>query len=216
MATATVGGVPLERATLTVPSSGPWILDGVTTDVLEGAPTVATVGDITLSGTVVRSATFTGSTRLRMIAGAAGWSRTVLARGYRLAGGLQLAPILADAAREVGETVAGAPSVSVGSWYGRRRGAASQVLRLLPDGVSWWVDYLGITRIGQRATGLVAPAFEVQDFDGARGVISLSTDTPAAFAPGRDIADPTIGARTINAVVWHVGGDRLRGEIWTA
>ena len=217
MSLATANGNSLTDAVLTAPRTGAWIFDGVTAEPVDIAvgPVALTVGDIVLSGTVTRSAAFTGARNFRAVGGRSGWTATVQARGYSSPNGLQLAPLLQDAARDAGEVLGPVAANSAGLAYTRRQGPASQVFALLPVGTEWWVDYLGVTQVGARPVGLATAAIQVQDYDGERGVAFFSTDNPAQFLPGKSLIDPTIGTRVINAIVWRVSDGKLRGEAWT-
>jgi len=104
----TLNGARANVARLHVPAGGRWLvdveLDG--TDVPTGAATV-TIGDLTLSGTVAAtfSGSFVGVSRVRVVAGAGGWSRAVPQRAYHDDGGVRRAMLLDALAREVGETI---------------------------------------------------------------------------------------------------------------
>lgn len=217
MSLATVNGEMLTSARVTFPRTGAWIYDGVTavSEVTEGSTVTLTVADMTLTGTAIRSVEFEGSTRFRAIGGKGGWTAPVRPKAYTSAAGLSFAPIAQDAAREAGETLgASLPRDSVGTQYTRRSGPASQVFGLLPDGVEWWIDDAGVTQFGQRASGPLMTEFQTMDYDGRSGVLTMATDSPGAFRPGKTVAAPNIGERIINAVVWLVTTDALRGELW--
>ncbi len=218
MSLATIDGEMLTSARVTLPKTGAWLYDGTTatSEVTEGARVTLTVAeDMTLSGTVIRAVEFEGRTQFRVVGGKGGWTAPVRAVGYTSSAGLAFAPIAQDAARESGETLGSSvPQVSVGTQYTRRAGPASQVFALLPVGTDWWIDDAGATQFGQRAAGLLMTEFQSMDYDGRSGVLQIATDSPGAFRPGKTIAAPNIGERLINAVVWHVTTDALRGELW--
>lgn len=216
MSLATINSSSLTDAVLTVPRNGAWLFDGVTAEPVEISvgPVTLTLGDIVLSGNVTRTATFTGARNFRAVGGKSGWTATVQPRGYSSSAGLQLAPLLQDAAREAGELLGPVPPSTPGVAYTRRLGPASQVFALLPAGTEWWVDYLGVTQVGTRTPGLAVSAIQVQDYDGELGVARFSTDNPSAFIPGKSMVDPIIGTRVINAIIWRVTEGKLRGEAW--
>jgi hypothetical protein len=215
---ATINGEMLTSARVTFPRTGAWIYDGSTAtgEVTEGSTATLTIADdMTITGTVIRSVEFEGATRFRAIGGKGGWTAPVRPKAYTSSAGLSFAPIAQDAARESGETLGTSlPKDSVGTQYTRRSGPASQVFALLPDGTDWWIDDAGVTQFGQRSTGLIMTEFQSMDYDGRLGVLAMATDAPGAFRPGKTIAAPNIGERIINAVVWLVTTDALRGELW--
>lgn len=215
---ATVNGNQAVDLRLTMPRTGAWWADVLIADAVElsGSVTIQLL-DLTLTGTVFRSRPWAGSTKARILAGGAGWGRTVSARGYQSAQGLQLAPILSDAARECGETMGPVASASVGLNYGRTRAAASQVfslLRALPSYAKWWVDDAGVTQVGTRATGLIQTPTQVDSYNAAEGKLVISADELTQIRPGRTLSDPVAGEHEVDAVIWTMDRMKLRGEIW--
>ena len=217
---ATLNGHQATELRLTMPRTGAWWADVSIADAvdLSGRVTLVLL-DLTLTGTIFRSRKWAGSTKARVVAGGAGWGKTVQARGYQSAQGLQLAPILSDAARECGETMGTVASASVGLHYGRTRAAASQVfalLRALPGYAKWWVDDAGVTQIGTRATGLIQTQTQVDSYDAAEGKLIISADALTQIRPGRTLSDPVAGDHEVDAVIWSMGETKLRGEVWAA
>jgi|SRR6478609_6754785 len=214
---ATLNGLQCASARLTLPLYGAWIAD-MEIAAAEDAPSgrcSLVIGDMTLSGTVFRSIEHAGNTRVRVVGGAGKWGKAVAPRGYKSPAGLQLAPILQDAARDAGEALGAIPAQSVGSWYSRRRGAASQVFALLPSGTSWWVDDAGVTQVGARSTGTISTPLDVMSCDGFAGVATIAADELSPIRPGRTLSHPTLdSARVIDTVIWHVMSTELRGEVW--
>jgi hypothetical protein len=217
---ATLNGHQATSLRLSMPRTGAWWADVDIADAvdLSGRVTLILL-DLTLTGTVVRSRKWAGSTKARVAAGGYGWGKTVPARGYQSAQGLQLAPILSDAARECGETLGPVASASVGLNYGRTRAAASQVfslLRALPGYAKWWVDDAGVTQIGTRATGLIQTPTQVDTYDAAEGKLIISADALTQIRPGRTLSDPVAGDHEVDAVIWTMDRTKLRGEVWAA
>lgn len=209
-----VNGAQCTTVGLSMPRVGPWQADVemATDGALSGRVTL-TLADLTLVGTVRRSATHAGVTRARIVAGADGWGSEAPERGYQSPSGLALAQIVGDAARTVGETV-GAISGTLGGWYGRQRGPASQVFALIRSGY-WWVDDSGVTQIGERPGGLVTAPWDLISSDGAAGSLILGAEELTTFRPGRSLEHPALdGQRVIDFVRWVSAGDELRGEVW--
>lgn len=215
---ATVNGHQAMELRLNLPRTGAWWADASIADAvnLTGRVTLVLL-DLTLTGTVYRSKAWAGSTKTRIVAGGGGWKNTIPARGYQSSQGLQLAPILGDAARECGETLGAVSSATVGLNYGRQRGAASQVfslLKALPGYARWWVDDAGVTQIGTRATGLIQTALQVDSYNAAEGKLIISADQLTQIRPGRTLSDPVAGEHEVDAVIWTMERTKLRGEVW--
>jgi len=77
----------------------------------------------------------------------------------------------------VGETLGTWPDdARLGPHYLRRRGAASRALELATRG-AWWVDFAGITQIGDRpSTEVPAGAVQIVDFDPRLRVCTVHLD----------------------------------------
>lgn len=215
MSTATLNGRVAGSCKVTIPLNGAPIVDVYLTDTLPvSARSTVTVGTLALVCSPVRTGQFMGSTFARMAGGSAGWMRAVPAKGYTQANGLQGAQIVGDAAREVGETIGAVVPGSVGNFYGRMAGAASQVFALFPRNVNWWVDYRGLTQVGTRTPGLVTARVEVLDFNPDLGRVTLTMDDTAALVPGLTLASPLFGSGIINCIGWTVTESKLLGEVW--
>lgn len=217
MSTALLDGRTVNALRLTIPAYGLPVADIAITDELGMSTTgLLTVGTLGFIMSPVRAGSFMGSTGVRAVGGMGGWRQTIPAKGYQSAVGLQFAQIVGDAAREVAELVG--PSAvavgSVGSFYGRRAEAASQVFNLLPTGTGWWVDTVGVTQFGVRAPGLVTSPFDVVDFAPNLGKLTVMMDDTAALVPGLQMVSPLIGSRVINCVDWTVTDSKMIGEVW--
>ena len=217
---ATVQGRQAVDLRLTFPRTGAWWCDVLIEgdDAIAGSVTLSLI-DLTLTGTVFRARPYAGSTRCRLVAGKGGWSRSVNAQGYSSQQGLQLAPILSDAARAVGETMGAVPAATVGTAYGRQRAAASQVfalLRALPGYAKWWLDDAGVTQVGSRATGPIQSPTQVDSYNASEGKLVISADELTQIRPGKTLSDPVAGDHEVDAVIWVMTRDSLRGEVWAA
>lgn len=217
MSTATVNGRTVSNLQVTIPAYGLGSGTVTLTDDagLDGSLAV-TVGTLATIATAVRGGSFMGSTSGMFVAGQGGWRRPVLAKGYNSGSGLQFAQLAGDAAREVGEIIGPTAAAvgSVGNFYARRAGPASQVMQLLPAGIGWWVDSLGVTQFGVRPTGLVTSPFEVVDYDPAFAKLTVMMDDTGALVPGLTMASPLIGSQVINCVSWVVGDAKMLGEVY--
>lgn len=203
---ATVNGVNIIRGELSIPQVGGWVLDAElenTNTVLASSLTV-TVGNLTLTGAVFRSSQYVGRTRLLGVAGFNGWSSAVSANAYNSPGGVLASTILGDAASSVGERVQLASDGSIGNFWNRPAGPASETLRLVANllsGGAWYIDNSGITRTGPRATSQVKSAFSSEDYwGGAGGFIQIATEDVASWLPGAQFTNPTLPNLTLNSV----------------
>lgn len=215
----TLAGYRASSARVSLPLYGIWTADVV----LPVAPVVSgivslVVGSLTLRGTPVRQADFAGDRLVRIVGGAYGWQRDVVAKGYANTSGVRLATILTDVAGECGETIAGYDSAAeVGDHYVRLAGPASRVLRDLA-GALWYMRPDGVTTLAPRlATPIVTP-FQVQARDGAKGATVVATEDPQDWMPGRRFASVTTPDLQTVSYVSLVAAESgtLRAEVLTS
>lgn len=215
---------------ITIPRVGAWSADVQTDDEIGEAELSAsltlTLADLSLVGVRVRGEAWQGSTRVRLVGGAGGWRRVLAPRWYVSDAGVRSSTVLADLARDTGETVApGSPlPTTLGPAYARGRQAGSATLadlaRYAPgQALPWWVAPDGTTHLEARATGLVGAAFDLTGYDATRGIVEVGTETPAAFAPGLVLTSPRLpqsdgGRFTISDVVHRIEGGRIRSDLW--
>lgn len=221
---ATINGVGLTWARVTIPWSGVPILECDAPEEVQapGGAITALVEDLTFVGTIPpkRSGVFVGGWRAFAVAGRNGWGNFLPAVGYNSPLGLLNSQIILDAARVAGELppIVAAPYI-FGTTYVRRGDLpASQVFSKLQPGSDWWIDpSTGIAQVGMR--GAVAPdtaAFDLIDFNTREGRLLLATDTPSAFKPGASFIDPAVGAFVVNAAIITSQESGVRVEVWLA
>lgn len=205
---------------ITIPGRGLWHAD-VTLDkevpTLAAAGLILLVADLRLTCAVYRKPIpYQGKTRVRLIGGAGGWRKEIPEKGYKLATGVRLGLLLADAARECGERITLADDRILGFHYSRDRAPAMRLLnRWLAD--EWWIDADGMTRTGPRPASLVASPFSLLGYDGARGVATVATEKPGDFLPGRTFRAPTMAATlTVGGVTHSITKGALRTEVLAA
>lgn len=185
MSLATLNGHAVTWAVVQVPAWGiPWADIALEDDeVLSGVVTLA-LADVSLSMTVISGGVHAGVASYRLVGGAGGWGREVAAKGYADDMGVKVATVLRDAASLVGETVADAPATRVGPHYARAStGAVSRVLHDLAPR-NWYVDFAGVTRVGQRATTTYAGDGARTNVDPAGAIIEIATESIATLVPG--------------------------------
>ena len=230
----TVDGVPAQACRLVVGNVGAWhVMADLESDAPIGGRVPVRVGNLTLTGTVdaAFSGTYALQRRVRVVAGAGGWSEYAPERSYHNDAGVKARLIAEDAARAVGETIGSfVPAAErVGVDYVRQAGPAVRTLEdAAGPGVAWWVDYDGVTHVGVRPQQAIPEsAYEVVAYDPRAHVATLAIDDPADVQIGSTIAGPlqtpaavrqleiNVGTTEIRAVVWLGGGeaehDRLTG-----
>ena len=214
MSAATLAGLRVTSARVTVPAWGRWFaevqLDGEHT--LSGRVSLV-VADLTLSGTILSGGPGLGRSSFRIVAGAGGWGRELAAKPYADDSGVKFATVLGDAAREVGETLATiAPTVRTGPAYAREAGPASLALQTLAPR-AWYVDEAGTTRLGARAAGaLVGKVTRITPLDKARGKVVLAAESIATILPG-----VVVDGLTVVDVLHEITAEGgLRSAVWGA
>jgi hypothetical protein len=212
-----LGARRVQTARVHLPSFGVWVADIVCDDVADASGTlVLTLGGLELHGTV--DPTHTGAyalgQRVRLLGGAGAWSSTVTAKGYHNDAGVKAALVAADAARAVGETLdpTGYGARRVGPDFARSHGPASRVLEQL--GAPWWVDALGVTRVGARPVVEVAAPYELLAFDPDERVATLGVDDAGAIGPGSILRDKLSAPMVVRDLEIDAGAKSLRLTAW--
>lgn len=212
---ATINGVNVIRGELNIPQIGAWTLDADldNTNTVLGASVTLIVGNLTLAGSVYRSAQYVGRTRLLAVGGANGWSKRLDANAYNNPEGVLASTILLDAANSVGEKVMLTQDATIGNFWNRRSGPASETLRLIAEYLSggcWYIDNLGITRTGQRPSATIKSQFNSIDFwGGAGGFIKIATEDVASWLPNAQFTGTTLPNLTLNSVRHFWGEDGI-------
>lgn len=202
---ANVAGQRIASMSLSLPKLGAWVADIVlaSAQLLGTGRLTLALGNLSLAGTVYRQDVFAGLVNVRMAAGAAGWSKSVQARGYSNPAGFFLSTVLQDLALEVGETVRVANDGILSTQFGREACPAGEILRAFA-GPLWWVDASGVTQVGPRPATRIRTSFEVEQYDGGRGELLISTEDYASWMPGAQFSTPNIPATQTIACVRHV------------
>ena len=190
---ASLAGRRLSRASVSMPYYGCWLADVESEEDLSSATGIVSLvlGTLTLRGTIVTRGEFAGDRRARVVAGAGGWRVDVPALGYSNAAGVRAATVLGDLAALVGETIAGvSATTTLGPHYARPSGPAASTLRDIA-GPSWYVDAAGVTQVGARPTSAIPSATTVVARDPATGLVTVATEAPGDWLPGRTFATVT-------------------------
>lgn len=216
---AAVNGQRVQRLVLTVANSGPWVAD---VD-FEGDPepqtaAVIQIGDsFTARGTFVTRSdgVFSLQRRSRVVGGSNGWPQRVGPKQYHSDAGVRALLVAEDAALAVGETLGSFLPVTerLGRDYVRTEGAASIALTdAAGSGVSWWVDYAGITHVGSRpAVALPAGSYTLLAHDPRDQTATLAMDDPAQMVIGGIITDERLqGPLTVRTFEIQVQANEVR------
>jgi len=208
-----VNGVSASKMRATISASGaPWV-DATLVDELElerGAAVSVTFADQTIAGVVASGGVFAGRSAYRIIGGKGGWFKSLPAgEPYADDLGVEVSVVLGDAARSAGETLADLPSTRLGTRFARIAGPASRVLNELAPR-NWYVDFAGVTRIGQRPVTTYSGDAPRTRVDKSIGVIELAAESLAGLVPGV-IVD---GSHPATDVEWALEGSRLTARVY--
>jgi len=210
----TLDGVASSRGRVQIPAWGSWWADVDLVDdvALSGAVTLAAAG-VPLVGAVVSGGPSHGRSAYRIVGGAGGWGQTLPARGYVDDAGVLVATVLADLARETGESVLGASlTARLGPHYARAAGPAYVTLASLAPR-AWYVDAAGVTQLGARAVTTYAGDAPRVRVDAAGQIVELAVEEEAldALVPGV-VVD---GAEPATDVEWTWEGASLVARVWS-
>lgn len=220
--TVTLNGNPVRKLTLRVGESGPWVADLELTGApnISGAVTLA-VGGATLTGAIVaqQASSFGLSYGARVVGGRGSWGNALTRKSYHNDAGIKASLIAQDAANEIGETLGSfTPGRErLGVDFVRPIATASHVLEHAAGGASWWVDYDGMTHVGQRPTVAIASnAYALLDYDERNQVALLGVDDLAALRVGGELTDTRLGGGRIvrDLEVTTDNNSPLRATAW--
>lgn len=184
---------------------------------LSGA-VVLTIGGTELRGTIdgARSGTFLLSSHFRVIGGAAGWRKTVKARPYHNDATLKRSRVLADLARDVGETLtlpADVDASYLGLHFVREAAPASRIIEQLLPSTRWWVGFDGVTVAGARPSRMAPPSVELLDYQVRTRSALLALDRAESVEPGTIIRDARLSSPLqIRHVEIDAAGSGLRAQ----
>lgn len=186
MSIAALNSTAVARAAVTVPGYGAWWADVDLVDGLElavGAAASVVLADITLEGVVVSGGVVEGKGAYRVVGGRGGWGRTLARKPYLDDGGVKVARVLTDLAKDAGETLGALPTTRLGPHYARREEPAYLTLNNLAPR-NWYVDFAGTTQIGSRPTAVYPGDAPRTRIDLRGQVVELATETLAGLVPG--------------------------------
>lgn len=189
------------------PAWGSWAADFVLAlgaDIPEGAADLV-VGDLSLKGTVFRSATFAGARSARVVGGFGGWRKDVTDQDYR-GSNVMASTVLRDAAASVGEQISMDTQDTNLQRFTRAAGPAGHVLHQVA-GSSWFMAPDGVTHIGPRPSPSIKGEFVVIGWSGKLGKFEIATESLAEWTPGATFVGPGDGVQTISSVMIQSSND---------
>jgi hypothetical protein len=126
--------------------------------------------------------------------------------------------VVADVAREVGETLGGfVPAAEqLGDHYLRSAGSATTVIEDAIGGAAWWVDAAGVTQVGARVPSTpAAGSWELLAYDPRSRVATLSVDDPTAIVVGSMLAEDRLPEElTVRSLELRVREREFRVLAW--
>ncbi len=216
MSLGAVNGAPASRMRWQVGAFGPWWVDVDLTEPVElaGAVTVK-LADVTGQGAIVSGGVAHGRAAYRIVGGKGGWGRPLPAKGYHNDAGVKASLVLADAARECGESLGVVPFALLGPHFARAgrtansAGTGHELLNQLAPG-AWYIDFPGVTQFGARAVTTYTGDGARTRTDPGAGVVEVTTDTIAALVPGV-VVD---GAAPATDVEYNLDASRLTARVY--
>jgi len=215
-----VEGQRLLEVRLHVPNAGPWWADVV----FEGAPALSgavelAVGALRLRGTLspLAGGVFGAQRHARIVAGGGGWGTLLEPLHYHNDGGVRVRTVAEDAARLAGERLGElAPERDpVGVDYVRQAGPASRVLEDVIGAAAWWVDYDGLTHVGERAAVEVdATTYQVLEHDPRQRLATLAVDEIGAVPVGAVLTAGLEAPLTVRELDVRVTPEQSRVMAW--
>jgi hypothetical protein len=213
-----VNGSPASRMRVQVGAFGAWWVDVDLTDPAEltGAVTVK-LADVTASGTIVSGGVAHGRGAYRIVSGAGGWGKALPPKAYHNDAGVKVATVLADAARECGETLGALPTARLGPHFARMGatpntlGTGFELLNMLAPG-AWYADFAGVVQFGARPATTYAGDATRSRTSPAAGVVELVTDEIATLVPGVQVD----GSAPATDVEYNLDADRLSVRVYAA
>lgn len=205
---SSVNGFSIIEGSLLIPLVGAWTADvALASDQAVSGRVSVVVGNLTLSGSVIRSTAYGGQTKARLVAGAGGWRTEIGAQGYGSPSGVKLSTVVQDAANACGETVNVASDTTIGPGYARVADIASDVLwQLLGQQIipAWRVDTGGTTLLSPWPTKPVRSTFTVTDQRPDQGIAVIATEDYAAWLPGCTFTSPLLDGQFTNMGVHYI------------
>ena len=185
----------------------------------EGATVSALVGDLALTGRVLRAGNDAPDRPHVIVIGGLGWERPLATPvAYQSDAGIMLSTVLRDLAARAGETIEQPADVPIGLAYatGSRRTVRDALTAIVAAGYAqpWRVDSDGVTRFGARTGGTISARATVIRRNLGVSLRVVGIDSPAAFLPGNVLVDGDTNI-PITRMVVDEATNRLEVEVWS-
>lgn len=208
----TLGNAAVTRARVQVPAWGRYWADvelQTVADYAVGAQLDLTIADVTMKVAVVSGGTFEGRSAYRLVGGAGKWGNTIKRKSYHNDATVKRSLILSDAAKDCGEQITDLPLDRLSAHYARPEGPASAVLHQIAYR-NWYVDFAGVTHIGQRASTAYTGNAPRTHVDKALQTVELAVESIVGLVPGV-VVDDFAPATDVEYVL---DADRLTATVW--
>ena len=212
----TIDGFDAVGVTLWSPYSGRWILSGIVTDegfALSERQVTATIGTQSFVGTIdlSKSSEHLKTKRVRIVAGANGWQKTIPHQAFHNDAGVKKFTIAKALAKAAGEQLGDEPSDKVGSDWGWKDDQASKIFgSMFPD---WYVGFDGKTYTSARSAVAQGKDIEALNYDRESNMVSLAVYETVPV-PGMTITDERFGTLTIRSFTLLASGDSITASAW--
>jgi hypothetical protein len=223
MTIATLAGHRVIEADAWIPAWGCWYAEATLDEeaTLSGSVTLQ-IADLKLVGTILSGGPSKGRSHYRIVAGAGGWGKKVRRLAYANDFGVKVATVIADAAKDAGETVVVTSSDRLGPAWTRAEDVAARVLEQVAP-AAWYVGEDGVTRLGARPASTLSGAVTHGPVDHARGTVTLASDSIVRIVPGLvvdgltvvDVHHKLAAKGALRSTVWGAaGGSSRRLTAW--
>ncbi len=211
---ATLNGSRIVGGSICLPYYGTWVADIslASADPISSDCKIV-FGNLNLSGSIIRSAGFSGTRTVRLVGGKGGLRKPVNEQAYYSSNGVKISTVLRDVCGIVGEQITIYQDRTVGSIFVREKtDSAERILRQIL-GDAWWVDELGVIQTKPRASTQVKTDFTISSYSGGKGKFDIATEDPASWVPGRTFKNFNLDTlQTISTVNISLG-EKSRLEI---
>lgn len=186
------------------------------TTLATGQRVTLTLGDLTMSGTILRGGMFTPGNGFFVIGGAAGWRKPVNRKPYHDTKGVKLRDLARDLATETGEQVTVDSSLTsklVGDHWTRPECSGAAALTDL--GQPWRVMPSGITTVGPIATVETSALVSVSKFYPTRNcaILEFPDDELSAVVPGTSLEVGEVAMVVRTARISLADGGKVVAEV---
>lgn len=218
----TCGELRAIAAHLYVPGIGPWWIDLDFDSEVSLAEKVKVVltgtagAPLVLTGSIdpERSGTFGLQRHVRVIAGGNGWSKALPSKSYHNDAGVRASRVAGDAAKETGETLATAPTGTLGTSFTREAGVASTALDASRGSLPWFVDFDGLTHVAARASSKAAAGLAALSFDPKSKLVTLPLEDPNLLKVGTILSERLDSPEVVASFEFHVTSESARAIAW--